>query len=599
MRSNRFQWVDCQLGMLRHYLPATIRCALDDLPRSLDGTYERILLGIEEERWDYAQRLFQCLAASIRPLRVDELAEILAMQFEVGALPSYDMKFRPENPEEAILSTCPGLLTILDVDGSRVVQFSHFSVMEYLTSERLAKAGKEISRYHILPRSAHSILLQASLSALLSLDNQVDKISMKNSPLAIYAAQHWVDHAQYENLSSTIGDAIELLFDPTKSHFATWVWIHDIDRPFQEAMSTDHPTPPRTVPLYYATLCGFQGLVGRLAITFPQDVNARGGDYVTPLHAAVGKEDLDMARLLLEHQADVNVLDDEPFIPLHWASRRGYRDFVELLLKHQADINAQDEYGQTPLTVASRHGQMDIVHLLLQSGAVVDTMDHNDRTPLMLASQDGQLDAVLLLLQNGAASDSRDDSGWTPLMFASASGHQGIARLLTQNGAAVDSQNDDGWTPLMLASEMGHMDVVHLLLQNGAAVDSRHDEGWTALMPASHHGHPAVVRLLIQNGAAVDPHDKDGRTPLTSASAAGYPDVAHFLLQNGAAVNSHDKHGWTPLKSASATGHLDVVRLLLRNGADVDSLQRSYSTYSTPYGGTWRFRCFIYHASVT
>jgi len=65
--------------MLRRCLPGRIRRALDDLPESLDETYERILFSIVEERWEYAQRLFQCLAVSFRPLCVDELAEVLAI----------------------------------------------------------------------------------------------------------------------------------------------------------------------------------------------------------------------------------------------------------------------------------------------------------------------------------------------------------------------------------------------------------------------------------------------------------------------------------------------------------------------------------------
>jgi len=569
--------------MLRRCLPATIRRALDDLPRSLDETYERILLSIGEERWDYAWRLFQCLAVSIRPLRVDELAEILAMQFDVGALPSYDVKFRPVDSEEAVLATCSSLLMIVNVDGSQVVQFSHFSVKEYLTSERLTKAGKELSRYHIIPRFAHALLSEASLGVLLSLDDPVDENSVKNSPLSIYAARHWVDHARFEDVASTIEDAMDLLFDSTKSHFATWVWIYDIDYPFRDIMFTEHPTPPANVPLYYATLCGFQGLVERLATACPQGVNARGGYY---LHAALAKGNLDMARLLLEHGVDVTASDNGPLLPLHWESRRGHGDAVELLLKYHTDIDIQDENGQTSLTFASQYGQPDVVHVLLQSGATVDTRDHNGWTPLMLASRYGRPDIVPLLLQSGAALDSRDDSGWTPLMFASGYGHPDIARLLIQYGAAVDSQGDDGWTPLMLASETGRDGVVHLLLENGATVDFHHNDGWTALMPASQNGHLDVVRLLLQNGSAVDSPDEDGRTSLMSASRAGHPDIVRLLLQNGAAVDAYDKDGSTSLKSASASGHLCIVRLLLQSGARVDSPERSYST---PRSGTLWF----------
>src|SRR5216683_279822 len=56
-----------------------------------------------------------------------------------------------------------------------------------LTSERLANAGKELSRYHIFPRPAHTVLAQASLSILLALDDQIDRNRiMKDFPLARY-----------------------------------------------------------------------------------------------------------------------------------------------------------------------------------------------------------------------------------------------------------------------------------------------------------------------------------------------------------------------------------------------------------------------------
>jgi hypothetical protein len=61
---------------------------LNDLPKTLDETYSYTLLGIDEEKREYAQRLFRCLMVSIRPLRVEKLAEILAIQFDEDVLPS-------------------------------------------------------------------------------------------------------------------------------------------------------------------------------------------------------------------------------------------------------------------------------------------------------------------------------------------------------------------------------------------------------------------------------------------------------------------------------------------------------------------------------
>ena len=185
----------CQLETLRRCIPAGIGRALDELPESLDATYERTLLGIEKERREFAHRLFQCLTVAVRPLRVDELAEVLAIRFCPGQLPQYHAAWQSDDAQEAVLSTCSSLISVVNVDGSSVVQFSHFSVKEFLISDRLAKykSTDEISRFHVLPLSAHTIIAQASLTVLLHLGNHVDKDSIKNFPFAQYAAQHWFE----------------------------------------------------------------------------------------------------------------------------------------------------------------------------------------------------------------------------------------------------------------------------------------------------------------------------------------------------------------------------------------------------------------------
>jgi hypothetical protein len=72
-----------------------IQGVLDDLPEDLDETYERILRDIDNQKRKYAQRLFQCLSVSIRPLRVEELAGILSVQFDATAPTSSKKRSRP------------------------------------------------------------------------------------------------------------------------------------------------------------------------------------------------------------------------------------------------------------------------------------------------------------------------------------------------------------------------------------------------------------------------------------------------------------------------------------------------------------------------
>src|SRR5260370_41033494 len=136
--SHRFRWVVCQVDCLCSCFPVSIRSVLADLPEGLDETYERALLGIDKQKRKYAHRLFQCLLVSIRPLRVEELAEIFAVQFDGTATPLFNKDFRPADAGEAVLSACTSLIAIIDRDGRQVVQFAHYSVKESLTSHRLA-----------------------------------------------------------------------------------------------------------------------------------------------------------------------------------------------------------------------------------------------------------------------------------------------------------------------------------------------------------------------------------------------------------------------------------------------------------------------------
>src|SRR5579863_3285355 len=167
-------------------------------------TYERILREIRKSNQAHACRLLQCLVAAVRPLRVEELAEVLAVDFDAEGTSKLNTTWRWEDQEEAVMSACSSLVIVVQDGDSRIVQFSHFSVKEYLTSDRLAESSGDVSRYHIPLDSAHAILAQACLGVLLRLDDRIDQNTIKNFPLAKYAALHWIEHARFENMAPRI-----------------------------------------------------------------------------------------------------------------------------------------------------------------------------------------------------------------------------------------------------------------------------------------------------------------------------------------------------------------------------------------------------------
>jgi len=131
--------VYCQLDFLSKCLPGRVQYALNELPETLDEIYGRTLREINDSNWEFARRLLLCVAIVSRPLRVEELAEFLAFDFNEGPIPKFHEDWRPEDPLEAVLSTCFALLSLVNVDDSPVIQFSHFSVKVFLMSSRFAK----------------------------------------------------------------------------------------------------------------------------------------------------------------------------------------------------------------------------------------------------------------------------------------------------------------------------------------------------------------------------------------------------------------------------------------------------------------------------
>jgi ankyrin repeat protein len=550
--SHRFRWVVCQFDCLCRCLPASIRSALADLPDGLDETYKRMLLGIDKQKRNLARRLFQCLLVSIRPLRVEELAEILAIQFDEAAPPSFNAAWRPENAEEAVLSACSSLISFVDREGRRVVQFSHFSVKEYLTSERLTTAEERLSYYHILLEPAHTILAHASLSVLLQLDDKTDRNAIDHFPLAPYAARYWFDHAKNRNVSSQIQGVMERLFNPAMPYFAAWVWLYDIDHHWIQSMSTIHPTQPEAKPLYYASLCGFSALTEHLIAAHSPDINSRGGSHTTALHAASVKGHLQVTSLLLRNGADPDSRDHLGRVPLHRISQGGLMaksslEIARLLVNSGANLNVTDDEGCAPLHATAQSGYREIAELLLGSSASLDARNKKQETPLNLSCYHGKLDMAQLLIDRGSDINSRDESGFIPLHAASRYGHVDVARLLIDRGADVDAQEDDRWTALHLASHVGHLDIAKLLIDRGANVDSRNDKQQTPLALASSFGHLDIAHFLIESRAAVSAPDKEGNTPFHWAAYQGHLHVTKFLLECGVDVDIRNGYGQTSL----------------------------------------------------
>ena len=427
----------CLLEILRQSFPQRLRNILEELPECLDKTYERVLKDINKANQGIAHRLMQCLLVAVHPLRIEELAEVLAVDFDAEGTPMLNPDWRWADQEKAVMSACSSLITIINDGDSRVVHFSHFSVKEYLMSNRLLESNEDVSCYHIQLEPAHTILAQACLGVLLRLDDSVDRDSIQSFPLARYAAQYWVKHAQFGNVATRIEDGMDCLFDADEPHFSTWLWIYDEDG--HSSTPGMRPSQLKTAPLYYAGLFGFYDLAKRLLEKHPEDITARGGYHGTPLHASASAGHAGVSALLIDHLPDVDIRGIWNQTPLHRAARQGHLEIGRQLLGRGANVNAQDDSGWTPLHSAAIHGQVEFARMLLDHKAAVDAANKYGMRPLHLASVRRQVGVMRLLLKRGANPHARDSVGSTPCELASRSSYRKreIVQLLSEYGTAA------------------------------------------------------------------------------------------------------------------------------------------------------------------
>ncbi|KAH9003818.1 ankyrin repeat-containing domain protein [Lactarius hatsudake] len=567
-----FRWAFCQLEVLRHCLPASIRSTLDQLPDTLDETYARVLSQIPQASQAHAHRLLQCLMVAVRPLRVEELAEVLAFEFDAaqGAIPRYRAGWQLNDQEHAVLSTCSSLIAIVDNYGSRVVQFSHFSVKEFLTSDRLKSSSGDLSRYRIDPISAHTIVAKACLGLFLHLDGHIDRQSVKGFPLAEYASHNWATHSRFEDVASYVEDGIKSLFDRNKPHFATWQQICQIvNGPYQAL--------PSITSLHLSSLCGFSNLVEDFAMEHPDHVNAididsRRDQDMFPLLAALFEKHIMAADVLVKHGANVNI----------WGmGERTIRD---------ADIWRIRHFQGVPSLVFRN---VDTMQFLLDHGADVNHRRYDLRTPLHLAVSHEGLEGARVLLERGADVNSQDDEGKTPLFLIPRTGALGLAQLLLTYGADVNRRDEDNNTPLHLAMSEHNYELAWILLEHGADPSVENDERKTPLellfeSYVEHVHTEASDKVDNDSDNDSDDNDIDDNDNDCEANGGSRIDIINITrcslerhVTRRADMNTRPMNrnpNWTPLQVAAFTGRLAIARVLLDYGANPDVEDEDGST---------------------
>jgi len=174
---------------------------------------------------------------------------------------------------------------------------------------------------------------------------------------------------------------------------------------------------------------------------------------------------LDEVKKIIIEGRDPNKPFGDGLTPLHAAVIRNQEPVVILLLQQGAKVDAKERTtGATPLHLTAVYGRDKLAKLLIQKGADVNERMKFGITPLHTAAQFRQLQVAELLLNKKADINRADDEGYTALHFAAQNGDEETVRVLIRHGADKNRQeNLHNKTPLMIANEKNHKEVIRIL----------------------------------------------------------------------------------------------------------------------------------------
>jgi hypothetical protein len=461
----RFRWAACQLDTLAGCVTrGKVRRALEELPKTLDETYARILCAIDTgEHAEEALKILTWLTHAERPLTATEVLQVTGIVME-GA-----QRFEGEEVLEDsndILRLCSSLVSITtgtrrsdeasddDVtDGEAFyleanaesnvtyVRLAHFSVKEYLDSSRPC-----IPRYRLTGQEPHDMLAKCCLVYLLRFREDEWRSSDCESdfPLARYAARYWTQHARTSGmLSKQQQDLSVEVFTRNTTAFMAWMRFFDIQHPRISAPDIRRTFDGVPTALYVASHEGLGHAVSAV-LSAGAYVNAEEEGYGTALHAA---------------------------------AERGYKEVVQVLVNAGAEVNAVGGmYGTalqgTALQVAAVRGHKEVVQVLMEAGAKIDAQAGYYGTALQAAAAGGRKEVVQVLVDEGADIDAQGGMYGTALQVAAERGHKEVVQVLVEAGADIDAQGGGYGTALRAAAAGGYKEVVQVLVEAGAKTGS-------------------------------------------------------------------------------------------------------------------------------
>ena len=630
-------------NLCRMKTEADVKIAMRTLPKyTLNELYQEVFDQIPKSgqfAQNCATQAFSMLLCAQEALSPEALLQIMAKTVtQHGEIMTLDK----------MIDVCSNLV-VLDSE-LNILRFTHISFQEFLET-----------RAEFTPHNVHKV------AALTCLDFCLEGLPMvmesglsPRNHFLHYSAVYWAEHCRVTFVDEcdhlVTKKMEEFVFDEDDVALDFVDWMHDVKH-LVKKLPNDHPLGKALnsvsnsdgSPLFTACVFGLTSILDHLArrpdynwnqtndfgqsglylaaalgqktivqclLQHDVQINAFGGKFDYPLHAACFRGDASIVKMLLDHAADPRLGSRSA---LEFALLADNENVALLLLDDRFEISNQTEFD-TILQQAAETGCTDVVRFLQRKYAsvygdfgssrcravelaifkgrigVVERYIQNVGDPkidmptgaIATAALGGQ-NAMINFLVDHELDLNQEAYLGTPLRAASVMCHESTVRLLLRLGASVHVSGSLG-EPLQAAAMRGHESITKILLSHGANVDSQGGIYGTALQAAAHRGYRNIVEILLKAGA--DVYRKGfSRDAFHAASEGGHEGIVNLLLERGFEVRQPLPSGGRPC--GMARGREPQYKNLLRDASPSQCQEAKATIYHQPGSGEWRKRASI------
>ncbi|KAL7960365.1 hypothetical protein V8C34DRAFT_276955 [Trichoderma compactum] len=443
-----FQYVFFQLEALQQLSSAfLVRKALQGLPTGLDATYDRLLLSLDLAFQSQIISCLKWLAFSNEVLLLKQLAEIFVL-YPNRTLP-FDEEGRLFHFEDVLKYLSSLIVVQENWDGESgtsnsytysvaYVRLAHFSVKEYLISNRIAEGSAKVFSFGEVDAHLHIAHCCLAYHLQHAARAEYHRLGLQ---LMSYAAANWPLHLEMVPRASWPAEITQVAARALAARSAS------LDIMIREGKwSLDYPGPAfLNMLLRPQCYTARRGLLQLTEMIFsPMNIYSTQEDLNVALHNAAYGGSIAVVQFCLSKGAEVNSESEFFGDALQAAAYMGHDTIVNILLDKGADINAQHGKWGSALQAAAEGARLHVLKLLVSRGADIDLPSNESGCVLTSAMRPGShlyWDCFQYLLDAGANLNRRGGNGYGTALHKAASQPRlrEYLHLLLERGADVNA----------------------------------------------------------------------------------------------------------------------------------------------------------------